>query len=170
LRDLSGRPAPLGTSSSQTGASIAVWSRAVIVPCQPGLHLLLVLPLSALGMDSPNPGTVDNPPLPAARKQPSLPQPVDHGQADLLWAMNDPSPPSLLAVAGTLVARSPHSLCLLALVVGAAPGVPPCLTLGQGQVGQEGRQGALYLVGPPAQGVLRGAVVGTFPIEADVVG
>ena len=63
-----------------------------------------------------------------------------------------------------------NSLCFLALVVGPPPGVPPGLPLGQGQVGQEGGQGALYLVGLPAQSVLRGAVVGALPVEADVVG
>lgn len=34
-------------------------------------------------------------------------------------------------------------LGLLALVVGASPGVPPGLALGQGQIRQEGRQGSL---------------------------
>ena len=63
-----------------------------------------------------------------------------------------------------------HSLCLLALVVGAPPRVPPRLPLGQGQVWQEGRQGALDLVGLPTQRVLRRAVVGTLAVEADVVG
>ena len=55
-------------------------------------------------------------------------------------------------------------------MVGPPPGVPPGLPLGQGQVGQEGSQGALYLVRLPAQSVLRGAVVGALPVEADVVG
>ena len=55
-------------------------------------------------------------------------------------------------------------------MVGPPPGVPPGLPLGQGQVGQEGGQGALNLVGLPAQRMLRGAVVGALPVEADVVG
>jgi hypothetical protein len=64
----------------------------------------------------------------------------------------------------------PDSLCLLSLVVGTTPGVPPCLPLGQRQVRQEGRQGSFDLVGPPTQGMLGGTVVGTLPVETDVVG
>lgn len=67
-------------------------------------------------------------------------------------------------------ARGAHSLRLLALVVRASPGVAPRLPLGQRQVWQEGGQRALYLVRLPAQGVLRGAVIGALPVEADVVG
>lgn len=61
-------------------------------------------------------------------------------------------------------------LCFLSLMVGSPPGVPPRLALRQGQVGQEGSQGALDLIGLPAQSVLRGAVVGALAIETDVVG
>lgn len=64
----------------------------------------------------------------------------------------------------------PHSLCLLALVVGAPPRVPPRLPLGHGQVRQEGRQRALDLVRLPTQGMFCGAVVGALAVEADVVG
>ena len=63
-----------------------------------------------------------------------------------------------------------NSLCFLAFVVGPPPGVPPGLPLGQGQVGQEGGQRALYLVRLSAQSVLCGAVVGALAIETDVVG
>lgn len=61
-------------------------------------------------------------------------------------------------------------LCLLALVVGASPGVPPRLTLGQCQIRQEGSQGPLYLIGFATESVLSGAVVRALPIETHVVG
>lgn len=61
-------------------------------------------------------------------------------------------------------------LCLLALVVGASPGVPPCLALGQGQIRQEGSQGPLYLIGFATESMLSGTVVGALSIETHVVG
>lgn len=92
----------------------------------------------------------------------------------LSYRLSPPGPVSLAvqwAEAGPLSpGEGPDSLGLLSLVVGTAPGVPPRLPLGQRQVRQKGRQGAFDLVGSPAQGMLRGTVVGTFPIEADVIG
>lgn len=61
-------------------------------------------------------------------------------------------------------------LGLLAFVVGASPRVPPGLAFGEGQVGQESRQGSFYLVRLATQSVLSGAVVGTLSVEAHVVG
>ena len=61
-------------------------------------------------------------------------------------------------------------LCFLAFVVGASPGVPPGLALGEVQVGQEGRQRAFDLVRLPAQSVLSGAVVRALAVETHVVG
>lgn len=55
-------------------------------------------------------------------------------------------------------------------MVGASPGVPPGLALGQGQIWQEGGQGPLDLVGFAAEGVLSGTVVGALSIETHVVG
>lgn len=81
-----------------------------------------------------------------------------------------PRPSSLRCRVARSQPPAPHSLGLLALVVGAPPRVPPGLPLGQGQVGQEGCQRALDLVRLPAQGMLRGAVVGALAVEADVVG
>lgn len=63
-----------------------------------------------------------------------------------------------------------HSLCLLALVIGASPRVPPGLALGQGQVWEEGGQGSLDLVRFAAQSVLSGAVVRALAVEAHIVG
>ena len=61
-------------------------------------------------------------------------------------------------------------LGFLAFVVGASPGVSPCLAFGQVQVRQEGGQRALDLVWFPAQSVLSGAVVRALAVEADVIG
>lgn len=61
-------------------------------------------------------------------------------------------------------------LCLLALVVGASPGVPPRLTLGQCQIRQEGSQGPLYLIGFATESMLSGTVVWALPIETHIVG
>lgn len=69
---------------------------------------------------------------------------------------------------GALVLVS--SLCFLAFVVGASPGVSPGLAFGQIQVWQEGRQRALDLVRLAAQSVLSGAVVRALTVEADVIG
>lgn len=63
-----------------------------------------------------------------------------------------------------------HSLCLLALVIGAPPRVPPGLALGQGQVWEEGGQGPLDLVRFAAQSVFGGAVVRALAVEAHIVG
>lgn len=63
-----------------------------------------------------------------------------------------------------------YSLCLLALVIGAPPRVPPGLALGQGQVWEEGSQGPLDLVRFAAQSVFGGAVVRALAVEAHIVG
>jgi len=66
---------------------------------------------------------------------------------------------------------TPHLLlCLLALVVGASPRVPPGLALGERQVREEGRQGSFDLVRFAAHGVLRGAIVRALAVETHVVG
>lgn len=55
-------------------------------------------------------------------------------------------------------------------MVGASPGVPPGLALGQGKVRKERCQRTLYLVRLPTQSMLSGAVVGALPIETDIIG
>lgn len=55
-------------------------------------------------------------------------------------------------------------------MIGATPGVPPGLALGEGQVGEERCQGAFDLVGFSTQSMFGGAIIGTLAVETDVVG